>query len=135
MRPYPDPLRARVFGLLAELMIHVHAPEALRVGVDNADAIRYVVAHGPKLLLVPFHVVREASGERTSGLELTFALRRAHPPFERVPVVMPVSIFAQVAFEAAWRDRHLAYVFPLLESQLDGEKTREALRAFLITAT
>ncbi len=135
VRPYADPLRKRVFGLLSGLGIEMQAPAELGDGTTNAQAVRYVADHRPDVLVVPFHVVRGPAGERTSGLELLLALRREHPSFSDVPVVMPVSIFAHVAFEAAWRQAMPACVFVLFEHELDRAETRLALRRFLYEAT
>lgn len=135
VRPYPDPLRSRVFSLLSDLGIEVRAPAELGTSVSNVEAVRHVAAQRPDLLLIPFHVVRAAGGDRTSGLELLLALRRAHPRFDTVPVVMPVSIFAQVAFEAAWREAAPADVFALFERELESDETRLALRLFLVRGT
>lgn len=39
MRPYPGPLRARVFALLASAGVAVETPSALGDGTSNEDAI------------------------------------------------------------------------------------------------
>jgi CheY-like chemotaxis protein len=131
VRPYPDPLRTRVFDLLAGLGFEVLAPPEVGEGSTNQEAVSYVGSNRPDLLLVPFHVVRDGAGHRTSGLELIQELRRARLEFCDVPVVMPVSVYAQLAFEAAWRDRKLDRVFTLIEQDVDREETASALREFL----
>lgn len=107
------------------------APQELGEGTTNEEAVRYVESHRPDLLLVPFHVVRDAGGQRTSGLELVSELHRARPDFCDVPVLMPVSLYAQLAFEAVWRSSRLNGVFPLMEQEVDREETASALREFL----
>lgn len=131
VRPYPDPLRGRVFALLSELGLEVLAPAELGESTTNEEAVNYVGSHRPDLLLVPFHVVRDGDGQRTSGLELVRELRRAKPEFRDVPVLMPVSVYAQLAFEAAWRDGGLDRVFPLFEHDVDRPETAATLREFL----
>jgi len=134
VRPYPGPLRQKVFGLLASAGVDVEAPAGLGDGASNEGAIRHLQGLQPDLLLVPFHVVRNGDGDRTSGLELLARLREEVPRYREVPVIMPVSVFARLAFEGAWKARPLGHVLPLLEDAIDEAVTRRALDRFL-TAT
>jgi hypothetical protein len=131
VRPYPGPLRARVFALLGSAGVAVEAPPALGDGASNEEVIRHLREVSPGLLLIPFHVVRNGGGERTSGLDLLARLREEIPRFRDVPVLMPVSIFARVAFEGVWRARPFDHVLPILEDAIDEDATRQALERFL----
>jgi len=131
VRPYPGPFRAKVFELLASTGVEVEAPAQLGDGASNEDAVRHLRVERPELLLVPFHVVRNGDGDRTSGLELLARLRSEVSRFREVPVIMPVSVFARLAFEAAWKARPHDSVIPLFESTIDEPATRAALERSL----
>lgn len=131
VRPYPGPFRAKVFALLAAAGVEVEAPAELGVGVSNEDAIRHLRGLRPDLLLVPFHVVRKGDGDRTSGLELVERLRAEVPRFRDVPIIMPVSVFARLAFEAAWKARPQNRMLRLFESAIDEPQARSAVGRFL----
>ncbi len=132
IRPYPDPLRSEVFGLLHRLGVHVHAPDELQSDPSNDDVIERLESFPADLLVIPFHVVRQRSGDRTTGLDLVRLLRQ-RPSSARVAVIMPVSLYAFVAFRAAWRHSAPANVFPLLEQEILEKATTSRLREFLIS--
>lgn len=131
VRPYSGRLRQKVFGLLSRLGVEVQAPAELEHGASNREAIRYLRSLQPDILLIPFHVVRAEDGGRTSGLELLAQLRRDEPRLRKTPVVMPVSVFARLAFDAATRGEPQPDVFPLVEEEIDWESTGVALGSFL----
>jgi hypothetical protein len=120
-----------VFRLLAQHNVDVEVPPAIPSDSTNDDVVAAVRGRHPALLLVPFHAMRVEAGQRTTGLELVARLRADLPHLRRVPVVMPVSVFGQVAFEAAWRAHPVERVLPLPEEELEGEALRAALSRFL----
>ena len=67
----------------------------------------------------------------TMGAGLLARLREEVPRFREVPVIMPVSVFARLAFEGAWKARPLRHVLPLLEDAIDEQVTRRAIHRFL----
>lgn len=119
-RPYPNPLRARVFHLVTQLGVEVEVPPELEGAATNEDVVRYLQSRRPDLLVVPFHAQRDRQDERTSGLDLVSRVRADIPELSKVPVFMPVSVFGRVAFEAAWRAAPLDAVEPLFEEDLEG---------------
>lgn len=131
VRPYGERLRPKVFAFLAAEQIDVAAPPEIGVAASNDDVVRYLLGHKADLLVVPFHVVRSAEGERTNGLELLAFLRQSLRWIRDVPVVMPVSLFVRVAFDVQWRANPLPRVFPLFEEDLELPETTVALRRFL----
>jgi hypothetical protein len=131
VRPYGGALQRKVFALLASAGVEVEAPAELGDGTSNEGAVLYLRDRRPDLLLVPFHVVRSGGGDRTSGLDLLARLREEAPRFRGVPAIMPVSVFARLAFEGAWKTRPLDHVLPLLEHAIDEKPTRRALDGFL----
>ena len=135
VRPYPGPFRGKVFELLASAGVGVETPAQLGDAASNEDAVRHLRGLRPDLLLVPFHVVRNGDGDRTSGLELVAKLRTEVSRFREVPVIMPVSVFARLAFEASWKALPQDSVLPLFESAIDEPRTRSALARFLTTTS
>jgi len=131
VRPYSGPLRQKVFRLLSGLGVEVQAPTQLGDGTSNQEAIGYLRTLRPNLLLIPFHVVRTEDGGRTSGLGLLAQLRREAPRFRETRVIMPVSVFARLAFDTATRNEPQQHVFPLVEEEIDREATGQALERFL----
>ena len=132
VRPYPGQLRQKVFRLLASVEVAVEAPPELGGSAGNDDIVRVLAEQRPELLLIPFHVVRNGGGERTTGLELLARLRQEVPRFRAIPVIMPVSLYARLAFEGFWRSRPEDHVFPVFEGELEAEGTRVALAGFLL---
>jgi len=76
---YPGPQRQKVLRLLASVDVAVEAPPEIGGGAGNDDIVRVLAGQRPELLLIPFHVVRNAGGERTTGLELLARLRQEVP--------------------------------------------------------
>ena len=131
VRPYGERLRPRVFRLLEELGLDVRTPEGAGSEASNEDVVALLREERADVLLVPFHVVRTPDGGRTTGLDLVALLRQRLPWTGRVPVVMPVSLFAAAAFEKVWSDAPVGDVFPLKEDDLPLDGTRSALMTFL----
>jgi hypothetical protein len=131
VRPYGERLRPKVFGFLDHVGLSASAPPELGPAASIAEIVRYLTAHRADLLVVPFHVLRTADGERTDGLKLLAELRARVRWTAEVLAVMPVSLFARVAFDAAWRSTPLPGVFPLFESEVEGVATRTAFLRFL----
>jgi len=136
VRPYPNPLRARVFALLSEAGVEVEVPPELEGAATNDEVIAHLRGRRPDLLLVPYHALRDRQAERTSGLELLLRLRAELPELRRVPVVMPVSIYGRLAFDAMWRQQAPEAVFPMLEGDIEDSAfvvtLRQALREHLV---
>ncbi len=131
VRPYGERLRPKVFGFLSALGVDVVAPAELSDTASNEQVYEHLAQHPCDVLVVPFHVVRTPDGKRTNGLELLAGLREKVPWAREVPVVMPVSLFATVAFDAAWRTANAARVFPLLEGEIDSNATRLSFQRFM----
>lgn len=117
-RPYPNPLRGRVFRLLVRLGVDVEVPPELEGAATNDEVVAFLRGRRPDLLVVPFHAQRDRQDERTSGLDLLARVRAEIPELREVPVFMPVSVYGRVAFEAAWRAAPLDAVEPLFEEDL-----------------
>jgi hypothetical protein len=111
--------------------VDVEVPAAIPAGSTNDGVIAVLRDRHPALLLVPFPAMRFEAGQRTTGLELVDRLRAELPHLRRVPVLMPVSVLGQVAFEAAWRACPLEWVLPLLEDDLASEALRASLARIL----
>ncbi len=131
VRPYPNPLRARVLSVLSAAGIEVEIPLELEGAATNDEVVAYLRGRGPDVLLVPYHALRDRLDERTSGLDLVVRIRTELPELRDVPVVMPLSVFGQVAFEAAWRQSRSDGIVPLFEKDLDGDDAVPALREAL----
>lgn len=118
-RPYPNPLRGRVFRLLVRLGVDVEVPPELEGAATNDEVVAYLRGRRPDLLVIPFHAQRDRQDERTSGLDLLTRVRAEIPELREVPAFMPVSVYGRVAFEATWRVAPLDAVEPLFEEDLD----------------
>jgi hypothetical protein len=93
--------------------------------------VAYLRGKRPDVLLVPYHALRDRQDERTSGLDLVARLRAEIAELREALVVMPVSVYGRVAFEAAWREQRPEAILPVVEEDLDDEKTVPALREAL----
>ena len=102
--------------------------------MTNDDIIARLRSLRPGVLLVPFHAMRDRRAERTSGLDLVRRVREELPELRDVPVVMPVSVFGQLAFDAAWRQHRPEGVVPILETALDEDALLPVLRHALRSA-
>jgi len=67
----------------------------------------------------------------TVRLELVARLRQEVPRFREVPVIMPVSVFARLAFEGAWQARPQDHLLPLFDDAIETESTLTALDRLL----
>lgn len=132
VRPYPNPLRARVVDLLARAGVAVEVEPELEGAVTNDEVVAHLKGRRADVLLVPYHALRDKQDERTTGLEVVARLRSEVPELREALVVMPVSVFGHLAFEAAWRQEQPDAVLPLLEDDLDDESFVLALRTALL---
>lgn len=131
VRPYPEPLRSRVFALLSRLGVDVEVPPELEGAATNDDVIARLRGRRPDVLLVPYHALRDRQDERTSGLDLVSRLRDEVRELRGIPVVMPVSVYGRLAFDAAWRERQPDAVLPVFEEDLEGDALVASLGAAL----
>lgn len=132
VRPYPNPLRARVVDLLAQAGVTVDVSPELEGAVTNNEVVARLKGRRPDVLLVPFHALRDKQDERTTGLEVVSRLRSEVPELRETLVVMPVSVFGHLAFEAAWRLEKPDAVLPLVENDVDDASFVLDLRAALL---
>ena len=94
VRPYGSRIRSQVFPLFERAGLTIDPEDVVPPRTADDDAIRMVRASANRVLLVPFHGHRDASGDRVDGLAFLRRLHAASTGF-RWKVVMPVSSFAR----------------------------------------
>lgn len=132
VRPYGDHIRQIVFKTLQDAGLDVTAPPELVEGT-NEELIKRLVALRADVLLIPFHAVRTGNDVRTNGLELLQQLRDQVAWTRSVPVVMPVSVFAKVAYEGAMRSKPMSNIMAVYEDELALPETSQRIAKFVAT--
>ena len=102
VRPYGDWIREHVIEILDGAGIATQPQRVVRdVPVDH---LLSDVDH-PEVdtLLVPFHAARDRFGRFTDGLDVLVAAYETGRLRHGTPIIMPVSVFALVAFEGKLR--------------------------------
>ena len=91
VRPYFESLRAQVFDVLGRAGIEMDRAQVLERGSSDEQALRWLGALDPDVVLLPFHPHRDDSGRHVDGIELAFEIGRAFG--ERCPaIIVPVSM-------------------------------------------
>lgn len=109
IRPYLDNIRRPVTDALSALGGRLAPEDVLPDGASDQEAAALLKRRGlPDLLLVPFHMGRDATGSPTHGLSTLAFLATVLPASATLPVVMPVSRFGAPGLALQgdrWNDR------------------------------
>jgi hypothetical protein len=131
IRPYGDRIRNLVFGLLKSADLEVSTAPELSEQVPDAKIVDYLRKARTDVLLLPFHAVRTAEGERSDGMQLLERIRNEIPHLAKIPVIMPVSVFASAAFSGGMRRNPHSRLFAISEDEMEKDSTALRLREFL----
>ena len=91
VRPYGERIQSEVQRVVISAGFDAEGIESIEAGTSDELALSRTLAVKPELMVIPFHVHRDAEGRELNGLEFLRKLRELDESMCRVGVLMPVS--------------------------------------------
>ncbi len=134
VRPYPSQIRKRVFSFLQSMSFELGPGLELATGTPDDVAARWLEAVVVDMLLLPFHVHRDANGSVVDGVGVALRIPK-HFVERNTMILMPVSAFSLSStfprrFEELQKARPGVHrqVILMPESEIGAERIRTLIR-------